>query len=153
MKNIALTVATLLLPLFSYAQSPGFMILYDKYTGRDGFTTIDMSGEMFRAVTSGNTRTIEDGEVERIIIIVAETDQDAFRSDVEQMFAAGEYDRVSTVRNGGQKVEFYLMKGDGNYREFLMNITGSTEHVIMLVTGNGLTINSVREITGNATAS
>lgn len=153
MKNIALTVATLLLPLFSYAQSPGFMILYDKYTGRDGFTTIDMSGEMFRAVTSGNTRTIEDGEVERIIIIVAETDQDAFRSDVEQMFAAGEYDRVSTVRNGGQKVEFYLMKGDGNYREFLMNITGSTEHVIMLVTGNGLTINSVREITGNAAAS
>lgn len=153
MKNTALTIAILLLPLFSYAQSPRFTELYDKYTGRDGFTTIDMSGEMFRAVTSGNTRSVEEGDVERIIIIVAETDHDAFRRDVEQMFAAGEYERVSTVRNGGQKVEFYLMKGDGNYCEFLMNIAGPTEHVIMLVTGKGLTINSVREITGNAVAS
>lgn len=149
MKNIALSVAALLLPLLLSAQSPEFTALYDAYTGKEGFTTVDMSGDMFRAINSAALSQDDRCDVSRIIIIVDETNSAQFRNDVKRLLDNGDYKKISTVRSGGENVEFYVMRGEGDYREFLMNTYGSTEHVVMLVTGDGLDIGTISNIAGS----
>lgn len=149
MKKIAFVIAAILLPLLSHAQEQGIVNLYEKYSGKDGFTTLDMSGEMFRAINSSSSRKDGTNDISRIIIIVAETDSDSFRKDVDKMLSQAKFKRLSTVRSDGENVELYLNEGTGTYREFLMNTYGEDEHVVIFITGNNLNINTLSEITGH----
>lgn len=149
MKNITLIMAALLLPLFSYAQRPEFIKLYDKYSGKEDFTTVAMSGDMFRAIKSSTLKDSGKNNIKHLVIIVAETDLRSFSKDVKQMITEGSWNMLSTVRSDQERVEFYMVEGPETYREFLMTIQEEDEYVVILITGDGLDINTIYNITGN----
>ena len=54
MKKLLILTALCCCPLLSYGQTDGFMKLYEKYSGREGYTTVEMAGEMFRAINDAD---------------------------------------------------------------------------------------------------
>ena len=131
-------------PLLSYGQTDGFMKLYEKYSGREGYTTVEMAGEMFRAINDADgTDSGAPGlnNVNRMIIIVAETGNKAFAEEVKAVLQSGEYATVSAVHDGSQSVEFFTSgRRRGHTTEVVMNVYDGTEHIVMLLDGYDLNI-------------
>lgn len=151
MKKLLILTALCCCPLLSYGQTDGFMKLYEKYSGREGYTTVEMAGEMFRAINDADgTDSGAPGlnNVNRMIIIVAETGNKAFAEEVKAVLQSGEYATVSAVHDGSQSVEFFIRQEEGNTTEVVMNVYDGTEHIVMLLDGYDLNISQISRITG-----
>lgn len=153
MKNILLLVATLLFPAFLHAQSREFMEFYEKYSGREGYTIVDMSGEAFLAMSGTNLfgNSSPDEKVNRIMLIVVEDNKpDSFGKDVRKMLKKGDYKNISIVYESGQCVEFYTKGAEDGDTEFIMYSSDETEQVIIFISGKGLSLNSISRIAGDS---
>jgi TusA-related sulfurtransferase len=148
----------LLAPAVLSAQSRSFRTLYDKYAGSEGYVTVEMSGSMFNVVNGvakDNNRGSSDfmSKIDNLVIIVADTDDPAFGRDVEAMVRDGGYISMTTVRDGGDKVQFYAIQKDGKASEFMITVISDSEYVVMSITGDGLSVDEISQIarkTGNA---
>lgn len=151
MKKLLILTALFYCPLLSYGQTDGFMKLYEKYSGREGYTTVEMAGEMFRAINAADgTDSGAPGlnNVNRMIIIVAENGNKAFAEEVKEALQSGEYTTVSAVHDGSQSVEFFIRQEEGHTTEVVMNVYDGTEHIVMLLDGYDLNISQISRITG-----
>ncbi len=149
-------------PVALSAQTRSFLDLYDKYAGVDGYVTIEMSGSMFNVI-NGVAKVVDKessgmiSKIDNLIMIVADTVDPAFDRDVEAMVRSGGYISMTTIRDGGDTVRFYMIPqkdGDGGKAsEFMMTVISDSESVVMSITGDGLDIDEISRIarkTGNA---
>lgn len=136
-------IPLLMLPAAASAQQRDFNDFYRKYSGREGYTSIEITAEMARmlgnAVTSrtDNTRLGELlGDIRSIRIVVSKWLHDDYRSDMERLTSGGAYRLMSVVTRDGQTTRFYYT---GNQRsgdaEFLMLSTGAAENVVVNIFG------------------
>lgn len=67
MKRIALFMALFIIPAFIWAQNAPVDALFDKYAGKDGFTTIYISKYMFDMFRSHDKGEAEDEELNKVL--------------------------------------------------------------------------------------
>lgn len=147
MKKYILLFLLLSISLGAGAQSRSFRALSDKYSGKDGFTVVEMSGDMLKAINSSGKKSssgnIPLNNISNMVIIVSEKNTSAFFDDVNAMLAKGGYSELSAVNSGGSSVSFYAMKSGGEITEILMLVCDGNDNVIMSVTGKGLSIDQI----------
>lgn len=150
-KAIFIFLTILLLPATLSAQSRSFRALYDKYAGRDGYVTVEMSGSMFNVMNGLVKDNDEDAadfmsKIDNLILIVADTDDPTFGRDVEAMIGNG-YVSMTTIRDGEDTVQLYMIPQEGGKAsEFMMTVISDDEYVVMSITGDGLDIDEVSRI-------
>jgi hypothetical protein len=153
MKKYALKFAVslfLLIPLLMNAQSPIDKI-FEKYTGQDGFTSVNISKDMFQMFSSmGDAKDTGTIEMKKIMdqltglkVLTCNADtvkqakSQAFFNEATAAFPSSVYKELMTVNDEGKTIRF-LTKQDaaGKIQEMVMLISGKHEYLVLSMTGS-----------------
>jgi hypothetical protein len=141
--------AFLLIPFLMNAQSPVDKV-FEKYAGKDGFTSVNISKEMFQMLlsmaddkdTSGQEMKKMMGQLNSLKVLTCNGDSTkpaqclAFYNEVAPIFTASMYKELMTINDDGENIRF-LTKQDGARKivEMVMLMKGKKEVVVMSLTG------------------
>lgn len=161
MKTQLIKVAALILvmlPLLVMGQTE-FDKLYDKYAGKEGVTSINISPEMFKFLgsmdMSDSSKDAKEAQnvmdkLSGLKMLVYETPDaktlDNFYKEIKKSLPFDSYSELMTVDDSDSHVKFLVKKnGKDKFSEMLMIVRGDEEVLIMSMLGN-LDMNSISEI-------
>ena len=159
MKKLVITLAIIVYAMANaiYAQT-AIDDLYQKYAGEKGFTSINISPEMFSFLSgidmndsSENAQETQDmlEQLSGLKMLVYEPDgspNEAFLKEVRSLSKAKGYAEMMSVDSEDEAVKFLAKKGsDGKVLELLMIVFDEEEAVVMSMTGN-LDMKSISQI-------
>lgn len=150
MKRTILAALTMLLLMSSQllnAQTSSALALFDTYGGKDGYTTVSISKElfgMFADMESDDPDMVEakammeqlDGI--KILMFEADTSINAelarFKGEIGKLQVAG-YTELMVVKQTGEEVKFLSKKKGDKIGELLLVINGEKEAGFIIITG------------------
>lgn len=151
MKKIALILLAAILPLTAGAQSNDFSKLQEKYSGKDGYTVIEITSAMLDLVRKGNkNKQVTDmigaiDGISHIVIITSELRSDEFTADLKKISSGQtDYKLLTSVVECDQNVMFMYREAknaskkddDTRISELIMIVTDSSESLIMHIQGD-----------------
>ncbi len=158
MKRIIIAITLLMVPLALSAQTKSFREFSGKYSGRDGYTMIEMSGEMFKTIGGNVTVKSDDTDIssllkqiKNMVIIISENPSSGFAEDVQSMIKSGGYTSMAVISEGEQTSKFYVIQKNGKTSEFLMTVLGAGDNVIMSITGENLDVSQITQFARKTT--
>lgn len=142
-KATLIILALIMMPLPVLAQGSTVDQLFEKYSGREGYTSVYISRHMFRLFASiepGN-KDFEEvfGRLTGIRILASEqkpADGVNFFNEIMAGLPAGEYEELMVVRERDQDFKFLIKEQDGLISELLMVAGGATNNALISIQGN-----------------
>ncbi len=133
--------------LQGYAQLSPADKLFDKYSGKEGFTSVFISEYMFNLIMNIETEDPESKEIMDVvsnltgikIITAADPSKTAgvnFYEEIMNNFPKNEYKELMVIREEGQDVKFLLRERGGKIAELLLIVGGKDENVLISIQGN-----------------
>ena len=152
-----LTLMMGLMVSWSLAQSPTEK-LFEKYNGKDGFTTVHITQELFGLFADLDESDPDVTEMKdmmeqlqyiRILMYDMEdggrqSELEAFRNDIKASNLTG-YSELMNVKEKDQEVKFMAKKNDGKISELLLLINEPNEAGFISIVGN-IDINTVSKL-------
>lgn len=150
MKNLKLSIVLLMwvsLPIFIAAQSPADK-LFDKYSEREGFTSVYITQHMFGLFADIETQEDEDGFVELVknlncikIISVDEENPKLntkvnFYDEIMKDFPEASFEELMVVKKKDQDIKFLIRKEGNNIKELLMIAGGVEDNALISIQGD-----------------
>ncbi|MCX6235754.1 MAG: DUF4252 domain-containing protein [Bacteroidetes bacterium] len=142
-------IALLCMPLISSAQKSPMDALYEKYVGKEGFTSVLIPKDMFLMFqdieTSGQDKDFKDfqsvvGKLEGLKILTYEPqgkgDSFNFYDEIMKTFPMSLYTVLMEVNEGGESTKFYIKKDGPKITELLMIGREADETVVLSITGD-----------------
>lgn len=144
-----MTVAVLLVTQSITAQT-AIDALYKKYAGQDGFTSINISPEMFNIISGFDMEDSSESAQEakevveqlsglKMLVYEPKEGQSnkAFLDEIRTLSKTKGYSEMMSVDSEDEVVKFLAKKGDnGKISEMLMIVLDDEEAVVMSMTGN-----------------
>lgn len=155
------TIILMLIPAIVFAQDD-FNKLYDKYAGKDGVTSINISPEMFKLLSSidmsdsadeaKDTKNVID-QLAGLKMLVYENPEnksvEGFYKDIKNFLPLKDYAELMTVNDKESDIKFLIKKsGKNRISELLMIVKSDDEVLVMSMVGD-LDMNTISEI-GNS---
>ena len=156
---ILLTVAVFAVPSMLMAQANPTDVLFKSYSGKEGYTTVHISKELFNMMSQVNVET-EDPEAKEMVeamsnlefirILMAEKKEvkgfDDFREKI-QGFDLDGYKELMLVKEGDETVRFMVRDGksDDMIGELLMIIDQEDETGFISIVGD-IDINTISKL-------
>jgi len=150
MKRTIFAALTLLLLSSSQllnAQNSSALALYDQYGGKDGYTTVSISKELFGMFADMDSDDPDMQEVKammeqldgiKILMYETEATDDAelakFRGEVSKLQVEG-YSELMVVKQTGEEVKFLSKKKGDKIGELLLVINGEKEAGFISISG------------------
>ncbi len=130
-------------PLLLRAQSGPVDVLFDKYNGKDGYTTVVLTKSMFELFSAmSDDKSDQDFKditkrLTGIRILSCECKGGAkasldFYRDVTRVVAAPQYQDLMVINDGGDQVKFVIRKQGDRISELVMMAAGSDACLISL---------------------
>ncbi len=144
MRRIAIIVLTVLIPALLAAQNSAVEKLFNKYQGKEGVTTVNISPEVFQIVKAMNIQEIDDHDIplEKIASVKILSIEEGegwegvnFYREIERELDVSDFAEVMTVQDGGETVRIWMKIDQSDLSEFLM-IVGGDDNVLIYITGN-----------------
>ena len=144
MKRVVLMLIVMALPAFILAQNSAVDKLFNKYKGKDGVTTVQISPELFQVVQAMEIEEIDDHDIpfDKIasVKILTIEDEDQFKGvnfydEISKDLDVADFAEVMTVDDGGETVRMWMKADAGTVSEFLL-IVGGDDNVLIYITGN-----------------
>jgi len=143
MKKIILLAGALLIPFILMAQNPAVDKLFDKYQGKEGFTTVLINKDVFKLISdSDNEEHDMNKTLEKIsgIKILAQEDKEVtgdlnFYDELKQNMDFNKYEELVTVKEKDQDVRIIARENNNRIAELLI-IVGGEDNVLVWVEGN-----------------
>lgn len=144
MKRILLILVAVALPVFLMAQNSAVDNLFDKYKGKDGITTVQISPELFQIVKAMEIEEIDEHDIPfdkivsvKILTIEDEKEWDGvnFYKEIKRELDVSDFVEVLTVDDGGETVRMWMKADNALVSEFLL-IVGGDDNVLIYITGN-----------------
>ncbi|UCG27136.1 MAG: DUF4252 domain-containing protein [Bacteroidales bacterium] len=144
MKRIVLIAAVILMSFPMMAQKDPVDLLFDKYSGKEGFTTVIISSKMFSLFSDMEVEDEEFNEMmsslESIRILATdETSMDEsinFFEEVMKDLNQKDYEELMTVKDADQDVKFLIRERNGKIAELLLVSGGGGDNAIISIRGN-----------------
>lgn len=160
MKTMMLTLMVVMMTgwsQLSHAQSPTEK-LFEKYNGKDGFTTVHITQELFSLFadldeSDPDVAEMKDmmGQLQYIRILMydmedggRQSELDAFRSDIKASNLTG-FSELMNVKEKDEEVKFMAKKNDGKITELLLLINEPNEAGFISIVGI-IDINTVSKL-------
>jgi len=139
-------------PLLVNAQSPIDKV-FDKYSSQDGFTTVNITKELFQMlmqIGKGEVKDTSGAEMKKMMeqltglkVLTFSFDSTklvkavAVYNEFAAVFPAGTYKELMTVNEGRQNIKFMTKQdGGGKITEMVMLMKDKTEVAVLSLTGN-----------------
>lgn len=141
MKNLVFVFVIMLLSMHVSAQDP-VNDVFDQYAGKEGFTTVNITGELFKMLIemdqSCKHQKNLSTQINEIKILAQEegSSSDAnFHELIYNKMNRDEYKELLTVRESDAKVNILAKEDNGIITEFLLIVSGD-ENVLISIKGN-----------------
>ncbi len=144
-KTGLLLLAGLLMPFLLQAQENAADRVFEKYAGKDGFTTVHITKGMFNLVSQLNTDDQEAAELinglESVKILAMDDDhQDGvagvdFYNEVVRDLPAKGYEELMVVQEKNEKVKILARTEAGYIRELLLVAGGADDNALIIIRG------------------
>ncbi len=144
MKRIVFLTVVLFALVLSKAQSPADE-LFDKYSGKEGFTTVYISKYMFDLFSSFESTDPEAEEMAEVIrnltgikILASEKPDESinFLNEIKRKISKGGYKELMIVKEEKQDIQFLVRENGGKISELLLIVSGGGENVLMSIQGD-----------------
>jgi hypothetical protein len=128
-----------------FAQNSAVDRIFDKYSGKEGYTTVYISSFMFNLI---NKLDIDDPEynefkkatsgINSIRILTQDgKESQAFGKELLAQLPKNEYQEMMKVKDGDEDVLFLAREDGGKVTEFLLIVSGgSDQDVLIAITGD-----------------
>ncbi len=142
MKKIALVLSLFALPILVNAQQTPVDRLFEKYYGKEGFTTVLVNEEMFEVISNmeENKGEFEGtlGKIKRIRVIAQEDEGETTEgiNFMEELKGAdfGDYKELVVVKEADQEVLILAKEDEGKLTELLV-LVGGEDNVLVSIEG------------------
>ena len=143
MRKIAFLLPILLLPLLVNAQKSPIDELFDKYYGKDGFTTVLVTQDMFEVISNMDSEEGDFegtlGKIKRVRVLAQDDDSEVKVEGVnfmEELKGADfdDYKELVVVKNSEEEVLILAKEDNGKLTELLV-VVGGEENVLVSVEG------------------
>jgi hypothetical protein len=142
MRKIALIVTFFLLPLMLTAQKTPIDKLFKKYYGKEGFTTVLVTEDMFEVISDMEKEKGDFegtlGKVKRVRVIAQEDSTGVeginFMEELNKV-EFDDYKELVVVKEADQEVLILAKEADGRLQELLV-LVGGEDNVLISIEGN-----------------
>ena len=140
-------------PAFIIAQNSAVDKLFNKYSGKEGVTTVSISPELFQIVKAMDIEEIDDADIpfDKIASVKILTIEDEeqwegvnFYTEISEDLDVSNFEEVMTVNDGGEMVRIWMKVEKNEVSEFLL-IVGGDDNVLVYITGN-FNMNDLEEL-------
>jgi len=143
MKKLSLIAIAALIPIISMAQNAAVEKLFDKYQGSEGFTTVLVTQDAFKMISSMES---DEGDLEKPLSkiknvrVLAQEDEATieglnFYDELKKDMDFGEYKELVVVKEKDQDVWVLAREKNGRLGELLV-IVGGEENVLVWIEGD-----------------
>ena len=141
----------LLLPLLGFGQSEQVTKVFDKYTGADGFTSVDVTKglfELFSEIEADDPdfddfkKAIEGLESLKLLAYSLDEEKgdasvkDEFIKEVNNTISFKDYQELMVVKDSDANINFYAKSDKQVIKEMIMVVDGKDEAVLLSLYGN-----------------
>lgn len=143
MKKLVIILITLMLSSGLMAQNKAVAKLFDKYSGREGYTSVVITKHMFSLFSQ--VETTEDDEymnmiknLDNIRILSAPGSTASginFMNELKGALPENEYEELMVIKDGSQDVKFLVKEEHDKVVELLMIVSGPEENVLISING------------------
>lgn len=153
MKRIILLGFAVALPAFMMAQNSAVDKLFNKYKGKDGVTTVQISPELFQVMNAMDIEEVEDHDIpfDKVSSVKILTIEDEgayegvnFYDEIKNELKTDDFAEVMTVDDGDETVRMWMKADNATVTEFLL-IVGGGDNVLIYITGN-FNMNDLEEL-------
>ena len=142
MKKLSLIAIALIMPLFVFAQHSAVDKLFEKYGGKDGFTTVSINKGMFEMLKDIDPED-EDikalANIESVKVLAVEDEEMIkgvnFYDEIMKSLNVEEYEELVTVKQSDQDVKI-LVKQTGSIIQELLIVVGGEDNALVYIKGN-----------------
>lgn len=156
----------LLLPLAAFSQAHSIDKLYEKYSGTEGFTSINISADMFKLISSlnGGHKNENGEEIQEVIsqlsgmkILVFDQvqeslkgmDLEALKAELSQIIHKDDFRELMTITEKDSDVRFLTRQGPNNKISELLMVSMDGEEVVILSFAGLLDLKSLGKLSGS----
>jgi len=111
---------------------------FNKYSGRDGYTTVEVSGSLLGILGCREDETADNPlrKITSIRVLVREKDKflsaEGFIPEIRSIIKRGRYEELMTVRDSDTDLRFMVRSESDMVREILLIVDGDDEAVIQI---------------------
>ena len=143
MKKIILVFIVVTLPLLCLAQNTPVDELFEKYSGKEGFTSVYITSYMFSMFSELETDDPEFDELVKNLkgIKILATDEQYngnanFYKEIIDKLPMSQYKVLMVIKEKDQDIKFLVNEKDGKISELLLIAGGKDENVLISIQGN-----------------
>jgi hypothetical protein len=144
MKRIFLGGILIMFTLLAMAQNSAVDKVFDKYSGKEGYTTVYISSFMFNMLNSLESDDPEYNEfkkatsgIKSIKILTQDGgNSEAFGAELLEMLPRSEYQEMMVVKDQDEDVLFLAREEGGKITEFLLIVSGGGEDALIAIQGD-----------------
>jgi len=144
MKRIFIGGMLIMLTLFTMGQKSAVDKVFDKYSGKEGYTTVYISSFMFNMLNSLETDDPDFDEfkkatsgIKSIKILTQDgSNSVAFGAELLDMLPRSEYQEMMVVKDQDEDVLFLAREEGGKITEFLLIVSGGGEDALIAIQGD-----------------
>ena len=144
MKRIITGRVLIMLTLLAMGQKSAVDRVFDKYSGKEGYTTVYISSFMFNLLNSLETNDPEYNEFKKAtagissikILTQEKGSSKAFGAELLEMLPRSEYQELMVVKDQNEDVLFLAREVGGKITEFLLIVSGGGEDALIAIQGD-----------------
>ena len=144
MKRIILVSAIFLVGMLAFGQQSAVDKVFDKYNGKEGYTTVFISSFMINLLNSLEVDDPEFNEFKKatsginsIKILTQDGEgSESFGEELLEMLPRSEYQEMMKVKDEDEEVLFLAKESGGKITEFLLIVSGGSDDVLIAITGD-----------------
>jgi hypothetical protein len=144
MKRIIFACVLVLLGAGAFGQKSAVDKIFDKYSGKEGYTTVYISSFMFNLLNSLEVDDPEYNEfkkatsgIKSIKILTQEDNNSAsFGKELLAMLPRDQYQELMVVKDQEEDVLFLAREEGGKITEFLLIASGGSDDVLIAIQGD-----------------
>lgn len=157
MKKI-LIIFICFLPVSSFAQESELNTFFEKYSGKEGYTSVQITEYMFnlfRKIDAGNEE--EDNEFKDVVskltsikILTVDSAMDArmdqkFSKELRAALPKKIYKNLMIVKDGNETITFLIKEKGAKISEFVMTVDGPNSSVLIFLEGD-ISLNQISKL-------
>ena len=146
MKQIVFLIIWML-PIIAPAQNSALNDLFEKYSGKDGYTSVYITKYMFNMFKDVENKTEEDDFEDvatklnflKILTFDAEANNAAkenFSKELLSKLPKSSYKEIMVIKEGSETIKFLFKEGSNKNSELVMLVSGPDDPVLLFMEGD-----------------
>jgi hypothetical protein len=129
-------------PILLSAQDNAADKLFDKYAGKDGFTTISFNSGVIKMLADMDDAEGESEnflkQIKEVRILTGDDNQQDlnFYKEILKSFPEEEYEELMTIKDSDTDVKIWIKENSGIIRELVLVASGTEDNTLIIVRGN-----------------